>query len=437
MQIARSGILVAARLAYFSVSISYGFMPTSITTGDPGGLEPDLRSAPLPVISARPVSAAFPVIVGIGVGWFIPASMFPSMYSAARNAIMKEFSDAGPRIFMPVNQEPDERLFPRSSVTVIPPVFNAAMISVAIAMLSPSLEYVETVTEWPENPFKRSAIFFCWSRVSLRGATNTSSLWRSSRSDSAARFASAAPRCASAMRASAVANFATASRTDALANATVASAVLMRAWSSAICLSYPLTDAFADSAVARAIAASFSLTEALSFARSAWRCAATKDMLLNSWSHRSAVETSPSHTPSPTTPMTISTHPILDRPLTHLLRRCLTNIHTGATRRSQRHLAMVSDSSRITPIATAAVHISNHIKYASCSVCKSRFVTSSISDADGVDTHETDIVICFIWFAIVIGTVQAIILIGALYAAIDSRRSSASHAATKSDTSQR
>ena len=237
------GIRLLASLVYCSVSISYGFMPTSITTGDPGGLGPALRSAPPPVISALPVIPTLPVSVGIGVGWSIPASIFP-MSNATRNAFIKAFSDVGPRILIPVNQ-PVERLLPLSSLTVIPAYLSDAMISVAIAMLSPSLEYVETVTECPAKTFKRLPIFLCWSRVSLRGATSTSSLCRS-------RFASATPFCASAMRASAVANFATASRTDALASATVASAVLMRAWSSAICLSYPFTDASANFARASA-----------------------------------------------------------------------------------------------------------------------------------------------------------------------------------------
>src|ERR1039458_5983449 len=139
------GIRLLASLVYCSVSISYGFMPTSITTGDPGGLGPALRSAPPPVISALPVIPTLPVSVGIGVGWSIPASIFPMsnatrnafikalrvalligkidagidqptpMSNATRNAFIKAFSDVGPRILIPVNQ-PVERLLPLSSL---------------------------------------------------------------------------------------------------------------------------------------------------------------------------------------------------------------------------------------------------------------------------------------------------------------------------------
>jgi hypothetical protein len=92
-------------------------------------------------------------------------------------------------------------------------------------------------------------------------------------------LASAASDCASAIRVSAVATLATASCTDALADDTVASAVFMRARSSAICWSCPFTDASADFARASASLA-FWLAAATSPSAILFRLSAVSDNCL-------------------------------------------------------------------------------------------------------------------------------------------------------------
>ncbi len=80
---------------------------------------------------------------------------------------------------------------------------------------------------------------------------DASSLAVSSFASSAALLASAAPRCASAIRASAVFTRATASTDAALAEATCASAAFTRALESAICAWYCLAKALAWDASSR------------------------------------------------------------------------------------------------------------------------------------------------------------------------------------------
>jgi hypothetical protein len=187
----------------------------------------------------------------------------------------------------------------------------------------------------------------------------------------------------------------------------------------------------------RSLADSLPLTEARSLARSAWRWAAANCILLKSWSHPSARDTSPSNIPSPLTPTSSTIHPIVETLFAHRSRRCVgRSIPIGRQRRAHLNIKITSASSQTTPSMTSTVEISSQSKNALRRSCRLLLVASSSNCRSEVPTFnpQTTAIVRFMWFLAIMGLLQLFIIVFIIYAAILSRRSSTSHAATKSDT---